>query len=372
MIVDFKQLNYFSNNYPWMKNVMGNRRLKSVVFQETLRNKQKEAFYFNEKGMPLKMYYSAMFYDGLFKKRETYFHEFDYNDKDKIVESRSYTKKHKLIHSTNLSYFSDNRCASVIQSYKGRPQSETNYTYQSDSSLFKNEKFKLSGGKKKLLSYYEYAYYPDKKIKSTKFYRKNKLKHTWNYDCDTRGKLQKKDTTSVCTQEGSDQRGRKVVTEHFSANKKKEQKNISYYKTINGKEVLNEFESYEIKNGKERLIFTTHYPDSLEPFHSFKTYGKKGHLVFENTTRYFVYTEKIKLLSSHENCWYKPNGKLVIKRSETFNEKGLPQLATVSGPKTNSYKLRIEYIFTNENEFKINHYRKNKLKKSFSCSISTF
>ena len=355
-----------------MKNVMGNRQLKSVVFRETLRNKQEEAFYFNEKGMPLKMYYSAMFYDGLFKKRETYFHEFDYNDKDKIVESRSYTKKHKLIHSTNLSYFSDNRCASVIQSYKGQPQSETDYTYLSDSSLHKNETFKFSGGKKKLLSYYEYTYYPGKKIRSTKFYRKNKLKHTWNYDCDTRGKLQKKDTTSVCKQEGTDQQGRKVVTEHFSKNKKKEQKSVSYYKIINGKEVLNEFESYEIKNGKERLRLKVHYPDSLEPFHSFKTYGKRGQRVYENNTHYLVYSDKLKLLSSHENNWYKPNGNLDIKRIETFNEKGLPQLATISGPKKNSYNFRIEYVFTNEHEFKINHYRKNKLKKSFSCSISTF
>lgn len=367
---DFIHTNYFKWNYPWMGNFTGNKKLKEISFKEIVRGKDSDFFCFNEKGLPLKATYAHYFKNSLWQNT-TNIHEYSYNSNDDLVEVKHYDKRHRLKYSQAWSYFSPRQLSSSQKRRNGKLLAETMYSYNADSTLAKSENFSYRKGNKYLKSYYQYTYAAEKKLKTTAFYRKNKLRHTWNFDCDDRGKIVKKDTTSICTSEGHDNKGRKIILKHYTEDKKNDHKTVSFYKIVNNKEVINEFEDYKIKKNKEFLFYKIHYPDSLETFYSYKLYNSKGIVVFEEITNYYTYTQTFKSLKSKVRNSYSGKGKLYYSRSETFNEKGLPSLCRITGKKNKEYN-KIEYVFASPTEINIQHYHKNKLKRSYKASLSFY
>lgn len=367
---DFLHDNYFKRNYPWMENFTGNKKIKEINFKELVKGKDSTFFYFNERGFLLKAVY-AHYFENNTRQSRTDIHEYRYNSSDDLIEVKHFDKNHQLKYSGAWSYHSHRQLNSSQKSIKGTPVKETIYFYNADSTLAKNENFNYKRGQKHLKSYYQYTYAPGKKLKATFFYRKNKLRHTWSFNCDDRGKIVKKDTTNICTSEGHDNKGRKIITQHYTEGKKNEFKTVTYYKIVNNNEFPNEFQNYKVKKDKEILFYKIHYPDSLEPFYRYTLYNSKGIVLFEEITNYYTYTQILKSLKSKTRNSYNRNGQLCYNSSEMFDEKGLPTLCRITGRKDKEYK-KIEYVFVSPIEITINHYHKNKLKRSYRASLSFY
>lgn len=365
---DYQPSRYVEWQFPWFKNIAGTKKLKEIHFQETLKNKEREAYYFNEKGLPIKGIYKINHYNQLLRPDKTYMHEYTYNNSENVVESRHYTKNNRLLLKKEYSYFSPSQLSSVQNSRKNKLRHESIFTYNPDSTLQKTEHYKYKGDSKQLISSYVYTYYSDKKVKTCKLFKKNKLKHTWNYECDERGKLVKKDTTSVCTMESMDTKGRKVVSRHFSENKKNAKKNISYYKLADAKETLNEFEVYDIKKNTEVLVYKVHYPDSSEPFYRYTAYYKNGAISYENSIVYFVYTPAVTQIKQKNSTSYTKKQRVINSRVETYTENGLPSICRLLRSKNKDYG-RVEYRFSGESGVTISHYKKSALKKTYEGAI---
>lgn len=359
---DFTHISYLKWTYPWLENFTETKKLKQLTFTEVLKGKHEDAFYFNEKGLVTKAVY---------RTNKAYLHMYAYDAKNNLVETKHFNPKNKLMYSQSWTYYSSKQFSSVKSSNKGRPEQETIYTYNKDSALIKNENFYFKKGVKKLRSYYLYSYNEEKKLASTKFYKKDKLKYTWNYSCDERGKIAKKDTTTICTSEGHDDKGRKIVTKYNTGSKKEVTKRVSYYRQSKGEDVLSEYRMYSMEKGVEVLRYSVHEPDSMEAYRSFKVYNRKGNLVHQEIIVYSVYSSTRKLIKNKESRYFDKAGKSTYARTESFDDRGLPNFCLQTGKNNKEYG-KLEYIFSKDTDFTINHYKKSKLKKVYKASVSYY
>lgn len=360
---------YLSWMYPWLESYTDNKRIHEMHFKEVVKGKESESFLYNEKGLLIKTYFDV-YHQQVRRKNVSKIHEYSYDKNNNLTEIKHFDANHHLMWSQSWTYFTDKQLASKLSTQAGKPYEESVYTYNPDSTLARNETYKFKKGAKSLRAYYVYNYYNDRKPKSSEFYTKNKLKHTWSYACDERGKITKKDTTSICNSEGLDNRGRKTVTS-FSTNKNaKVTKVVSYYLQVNGKDQLSEYKSYTIKKNKEFMVYASHEPDSLEPFKSAKFFGDDGAIIYEDLVTYAVYNTKTKVLASKNLRHFSSRGQVAYQRLETFKD-GLPQTCVQIGKHNKEYG-KMEYVFKGNNEFLVNHYKKSKLTKSYQTTISYY
>jgi hypothetical protein len=362
---------FFEWQFPWFKQMAGKQNLKEIHFDELNKNEEHEAYFFNEKSQVIKTIFANKRKRGLGWQNKTNLREYDYTARGYLVESRLYRHGKEVYAQTKYTYFKPGHLSSEQTWRKTKIRSEKQFTYNSDSTLQRTEYFSYRRGKKKSNSFYVYTYNADKKIKTTQLFRKNKLKHTWHYACNERGELVKKDTTSVCTSEGMDRKGRKIVTRHTTGKKGAETKTVYYYKTANGEDMLNEMEVYVLKKNKEWLQYKIHHPDSSEPYYAFQHYRKNGSLSYENRSDYFLYTASEKLLKRKINHTYSRQQEIRTGRTETYHQTGLPDGSSITGRKNKEYG-RTVYTFNNPGEFTISHYRKNKLKKVYKASYTYY
>jgi hypothetical protein len=368
-VLDFSNINQFTSEFPWMEAFTGTKKLKSLKLHEEIENRSYTSFYFNKHGLPAKIENSEIiYYTGFFRRLKIQKQEYDFDDSDRLTESRLFNKKGRLMIKQNYSYFAGNNLLTHRKETKGKPEGKIFYSYAQDSMLSRVDYFRV-GYSTNPYSSYQYDYYPDKKQKTTRYYKKNKLKHIWNYDCDPRGKMVKKDTTLICMKENIDLTGRKVVTSHYTDSKKKEIKTVNYYRGPNGNNVLSETETYIIKKGKEIPVYKIHYPDSIEPYQQQQFYDKTGKLVTESFGEYYDYTTGSKKLKHTSWKWYGKKQKVNSSRTQSFDSDGLP-LEIVVGWGRKSAQIR--YILTGQDSFRINHYRNSKLKKSFVAEIAYY
>lgn len=367
---DFTYTHYFKWQYPWMETFLDGKKLKELRFRETVKGEESDAFYFNEKGLPVKAVYNYHQENNL-RRRATRTHEYTYTEQGQLAEARHYGRKGKFSHSTKWTYYAPKQLLSIQRQRKHKLYSETLFGYNSDSTLAKNENFRYKRGVKRLQSYYAYTYDNDRQLKTTRFYKKNKLAHTWNFACDDRGKLIKKDTTSVCTSEGSDSRGRKIVTKYTTNTKKRSTKTVYYYTRINNSDVLSQVDNYVILKGREVIVYTLHEPDSVEAYHVYKLYNNKAEVILLDSTAYFKYNRGIGIIQSKARASYNKKGKTTFSRRENFNDKGLPVTCVLTGRNNREFG-RIEYVYKDAGEFTVNHYRKSRLKRSYKAAISYY
>src|SRR5262249_140338 len=151
-----------------------------------------------------------IYHHGLLSSQMIEKQEYDFDELNRLKETRLYDKKGKVISRKKYEYYGGTKFLSVCGERKGKPDTKTLYTYSSDSLVKEVKDFNAKEGSWKLYSNFLYTYYPDKKPKSTVYYVKNRLRHKWNYDCDAKGELVKKDTTVICTSESLDAKGRKI------------------------------------------------------------------------------------------------------------------------------------------------------------------
>lgn len=361
---------FFAYEFPWMKSFQGEKKIKSLSFREVVKNKPGTQYFFNEKGETIKMdRLEVLYYTDALRPLHISTIQRDFDHQGRLTEQKMYDKKGRLLFLNKYEYFTDDKLSFHYSEKKGRPDSKTIFVYNTDSTIAKSEYYRLKKSANKPYSCYVFTYYADKKTKSTQYFKRGKLEHTWNYDCDERGKIVKRDTTLICTKEGSDIKGRKVVTRHFTdTQKKKEKKTVWYYKTVSGKDVLNETEEFIIKNGKEIPSLKIHFADSTEPFYSRKTFTRKGKPEAEQTDEYYTYTSNDKKLKSNTSKGYNKKCKLEFSRIQSYNKDGLP-LETEWGQ---NRKNVTRYIYTSDHSFTINHYRKLKLKRSYEAEIAYY
>jgi hypothetical protein len=369
-VLDFSNMNQFTSEFPWMETFTGTKKLKSLKIHEEIEDRSYTSFYFNEHGLPVKIENSKLIYTiGFLRRMKIHKQEYDFDNSDRLTESRLFNKKGRMLMKQNYTYFTGHQLLMHQKENKGKPESKTLYIYAQDSTLTKVDHFRFSKSSEKLFSSYHYAYYPDKKPKTTLYYKKNKLKHTWNYDCDPRGKIVKKDTTLICMKEDRDLTGRKVITLHYTDSKKKEIKTVNYYRQSNGKDVFSETQRYTLKKGKEIPLYKIHYPDSVEPFLRQQFYDKTGKLVTESLSEYYDYTADSKKLKHLSWKWYGKKQKVKTSRTQSFDAEGLPlEIVVAWGKKI----ARIRYTLTGQDSFRINHYRNSKLKKSFVAELAYY
>lgn len=361
--------NFLKLFYPWLDNYTGTKKLKEISFKEVIKGKDFTSFILNEKGQPVREEFD-FYYDNSLRKNNSKVLEYTYDKSDNVTEVKHFDKKHKLTYSQSWSYYSPNQLSSTQRALRGRPYEQTFYSYNEDSTLAKNETYSIKNGTESLQAVYLYAYYDDKKLRTTKFYKKNKLKHTWSYACDERGNIAKKDTTNICTSEGVDSRGRKIVTRFSSDKPGNITKTVSYYLVVNGNDQLSECQTYRVRKNKEVMTLAIHEPDSLEPFKSVRTFKDNGAVVYEDLVTYAVYTHAAKVLSAKNTRFFNNKNKITYQRLETF-KKGIPEICVEKGRHDREY-VKLEYVFAGDKEFVINHYRKSKLKKSYKATVSYY
>lgn len=164
------------------KNKPKGEKLNVSVYTQTRNGKRLlETFSFNSKGIvENEQWYKQNGNISMTVERR-------YNDSNQIISRRIIVnnKTHNLYH-----YSYDNQSlvtqASVYSKDTLKPFRITEYKYTLGN------KYKLIAGynsDKKQLYRYEYDYHENGSHKESRYYKKNKLKNTWTFDCSTTGEL---------------------------------------------------------------------------------------------------------------------------------------------------------------------------------------
>lgn len=132
---------------------------------------------------------------------------------------------------------------------------------------------------------WNYTYHENGSRALTKFFKKNKLKYTWNYDCKVEGiEENTKDTSTICTWKETDAKGNPITWTKTTNEKGK---------VIKGKTV--------VEKGTEKLISYEEWDMSGRPITSnIKSFDKwtytrykKGKLDFQSTSNFAPKTGQI-------------------------------------------------------------------------------
>jgi hypothetical protein len=273
------------------------------------------------------------------------------------------------LRATTYNYFAPHKIKLIQEFVKGKLVSESLLIYNVDSTIKEKLRYKIKNNRKKLSNRYEFDYYEDKARKQTRLYnRKNKLKHTWNYDCNPKGEIQHAKQTNICKNTGTDSRGRLIETIFNSSNKNFKTKTVNIYYLINQEKVISTSEQYKIKRNKEQKIYDTHYADSIEPYYSSAYYDKKGLVQSRWRNDYFNYNSQTKVLKEKSFKAYN-HSKVTFAYITTFTEKGLP-LKTEEYNKKGRIIGSSEHIFYGDSLISVNHFnKKHRLKNTYTTRI---
>jgi hypothetical protein len=143
-----------------------------------------------------------------------YHSSYAYNEKGKMTENIEYLPNGKALYKNTTQYDSEGNVMEQFQYLRGEttPWWHAIATYD-DKNNITTLKF-LMKNDKKLYRRYEYSYYPDGSKKQTvEFNRKEKVKHTWNYDCNPTGTLEAsafKDSSKICIRYETDKDGNPI------------------------------------------------------------------------------------------------------------------------------------------------------------------
>jgi hypothetical protein len=306
----------------------------------------------------------------LFFKRKHFIHkEYQYQGENLSLLSY-FDKKGNVLKIQSYVYFAPNKVKLHQVLIKGKLVSELLSTYNIDSTIKEKLRYKIKNNRKRLSSRYEFDYYEDKTRKQTRLYnRKNKLKHTWNYDCNPKGEIQHAKQTNICKNTGTDSRGRLIETTFNSSDKNFKTKTVNTYCVFNQEKIMSTSEYYEIKKNRERKLYDTHYADSLEPYYADINYDKKGLIKSQWRNDYFSYNSQAKTLKETSFKSYN-HSKVTFAYITTFTKKGLP-LKTEMQNKKGRVIATSECIFYGDSLFSVNHFnKKHRLKNTYTTRIS--
>lgn len=102
-----------------------------------------------------------------------------------------------------------------ILTYFSRKNGQEKFLYKVENTFngkqLVNREFYTDGDEEKVFKKWVYSYDENGKPSITKYFKKNKLKYTWHYDCKAAGELEKsKDTSTVCTWDELDNNGNPI------------------------------------------------------------------------------------------------------------------------------------------------------------------
>jgi len=248
----------------------------------------------------------------------------------KLIKRNKKLKKHEIIE------YNDS-CRVLKYEYYKRNDSKLKSKWITEyDNTQKNELVKIvfdkdgSTEKKK----FEYDYYEDGKHKQTKFYKKGKLKHVWNYTCDDEGKEQKKDvkTTQICHIKEYLEDSSYIVVNRTTDNKGRIRKNVSKY---NKNKKLLEYRSY---NNKGKIIWGNDYRYNCKGKKIQSISYKRGGLIW-NKEEWFYNND---LVVKYK--YYKRKGKLKYSVEYKFNNnKKLIERLSFNKKQQQTQKYKYEY-----------------------------
>ena len=158
---------------------------------------------------------------------------------------------------------------------------------------------------------WEYDYHEDGKASTTQFFRKDKLKYTWNYDCKTEGQLDKtKDTSTVCTWDELDVNGNL----------------IKYTQTTDEKGKIEKVKRVFDKNDPEKMLSYESWDMDGNP--KLKQTWSKDRSIYENYRKgrlFMVATTHKDPASGRTLSWtkkYVKHPKWNASEESIYNEKG--------------------------------------------------
>lgn len=358
---------YFFND-PWLQHLNSEgKKIKQINIHSSKYPKDDNYMVLNSDGQILERKFTNRWSIGPFNFKSFYFHKDEFKNGD-LVKTDYLDKKGELEH-RYLYEYAFPRKIKHSQSFRKEEKFRESFTdYNSDSTQKEYRVYKIKNDKQKLTLRYEYEYYTDKQKKETRQYnKKNKLKHTWKYDCNPKGEVTKEET-QVCKNTGLNNKGQ-IVDVIFNTNAKgKKTKYVQVYYLFNGKKIYVSYENYVIKKGKEIKTSDAHLADSLEPYYQRRNYDKKGNLVAEWKDEYLSYTagntiQKKSSLSFHNK------GKITYRREITYDAKGLPLVSESFDKKNKSYGKAV-YKYEGDDSYTVDHYnKKQKLKEIYTGKL---
>lgn len=169
---------------------IGEKHTVSIYTKKGKGKRLEETFSFNDKGKIERETWHKR--NGNVSK-ETFS---SYNDSNKIT-SRRVVLNNKLRNVYEYRYTNLTQLSSYRIFYKDtiNPIASTAYEYTLGNKMKSITNYDED---KKVKSRYEYAYDEQGNRKEAKYYKKEKLKHTWVYDCNWKGDLTENKTDKIC------------------------------------------------------------------------------------------------------------------------------------------------------------------------------
>lgn len=356
----------------WFKKLAPSKKVKYLIGSSSTKKNEENKTIYNENGEITEREYT--FHQTVlgFNLKEYVHKQFDYtNNQLKRVDELN--KQNKLIQTTLYSYFSPKKTSKTEVFRKDKKVREELNTFNLDSTRSSYTLYEYKRNTPCLRLKYNYDYYDGKQIKQVRRYNhKSKLKYTWNYDCSPKGELVVKNSTKVCKNTGVNNKGQTIEVEFFTDDKNKQTKRVTTYYFYNGKKVNVGMQNYIIEKGEEVMTFDQHLADSVEAYTSNKYYNKKGVLIEENTSNYFLYNSKEQILKEVAFKNYS-KGKITFCQSTIYNELGLPtEMKTVK----NGTKQIRKGVFSYQGDslYTINYFGKNldKVKSTYTAKVSYY
>jgi YD repeat-containing protein len=192
-----------------------------------------EIIHYNINGYPLKREYRST--DG-YNNTET----FSYDASDRLLSKHTVNSKGELASQVDYTYNSEGKTTRISEKYS-KVNSVWIFAYDENGNRIyesgtdrkgksfirkkiydpKTNKVLISELYKKdtlnAIKRLEYSYYDDGSKKSIHYFEKDKLVHTWNFDCAPEGKLvdlKKSDSTLICIKKETDADGNEIIWRH--------------------------------------------------------------------------------------------------------------------------------------------------------------
>lgn len=247
--------------------------------------------------------------------------EYTYNEVSKINNIKTYNRKGELTWETKSIYNLDTLITDYQRLRKGKDYQKTVVEYDGRVMKEMNIFFKNMDVPK---TRYMYSFYNDGSRKETKYFRKGKLKHTWNYDCNSEGEILKKhkDTATVCHWQDTDSLGRIILWWQTTNEKNQITKTKSVFEKESDKNPV-EYYAYNSKN-----ILTLHWRKTDKHYKYF-SYKNSGRLARTYELFYDKFGKEIKSV----NIYYGGKKNWTSTTEISYNDKGLKSKETTLNSK---------------------------------------
>lgn len=362
---------YLDENEGWISKLgQAHQKIKSIRVTNTKFPNEPTTTTLNEKGLVTERLFTNRWRIGPFKFKHHYHKKFEY-EKEQLIKVNQFNKNKDITYTYTYSYFAPHLLSKYTISKNGKALIEDINEYNTDSTRLEYRSYVYKKDKPQLKTRYTYAYYPDKQRKQTcLFNKKNKLMHTWNYDCNPKGELEKKNT-QVCKNTNYDARGRIIDITFYTDAKGKKSKQVYIYWLKDGKRISSVQEQYIVVKGKERKLYEIHYADSLEPWYSYKSYNTKERLSIERKEDYRIYTSTHKIPSTFKSVYYS-HGKAGYSSTTEYNESGLPLKSESFNRKQRSLG-KVVYSYSGDSTYTITHFdKKEKISEVHKGTVSYY